>query len=292
MKRAAPAGRKEIDAWERACPGIMHGEAAARLRQAASWSAVFLFTLWCFNHLGFSVERIWNGASKLGWLVGFMMPPAHNGWLAEFTQGLAETVAMALLATVFASLAAVPLGFLCARTTLPYRWLTFALRRVSDAIRGIDALIWALIFVNVVGLGPCAGVLALAIHNTGDLAKLYSEAIENIDRRQMEGIRATDGSRFAVLRFGVLPQILPNLLSQSLYYFESNTRSATIIGAVGAGGLGLLLTERIRLYHWDEVAFLILMILAAVFVIDSLSKLIRDAVITGRPAPLIASPAS
>jgi phosphonate transport system permease protein len=281
----------EAAGWERRCPGVIRPPATRRVRQVFLWGAAGLFTLWCFAHLGFSPARLWAGLGKLGWLIGFMLPPAHNGWLPDFAYGLAETVAMALLATVFASLAAVPFGFLCARTTLPYRGLTFSLRRLSDAIRGIDALIWALIFVNVVGLGPFAGVLALAIHNTGDLAKLYSEAIENIDRRQMEGIRATGGSRFAVVRFGVLPQILPTLLSQSLYYFESNTRSATIIGAVGAGGLGLLLTERIRLYHWDEVAFLILMILAAVFVIDTLSKLIRDAVIKGQPAPLIASPA-
>jgi phosphonate transport system permease protein len=161
-----------------------------------------------------------------------------------------------------------------------------------DVVRGIDPLIWALIFVNVVGLGPFAGVLALTIHNAGDLAKLYSEAIDNIDRREIDGIKAGGGGPVAVIRLGVLPQVLPNLLSQSLYYFESNTRSATIIGAVGAGGIGLLLTERIRHNLWSEVAFLIVMILVAVLVIDLLSKRVREAFIRGRPAPLVSNGAA
>lgn len=287
MTRWAVA-ENDIARYEAAVPGIVRGSPARRAAMLALASAIVAGTLWGLDRLGFSIARLVDGTAKLGWLVSFMIPPSHGGWLAELAYGLMETVAMALLATVFASLIAFPLGFLCARTVMPIRPLRWALRRVLDVMRGVDALIWALIFVNVVGRGPFAGVLALTIHNAGDLAKLYSEAIENIDRREVDGVRASAGGPLALVRFGILPQVLPNLLSQSLYYLESNTRSATIIGAVGAGGIGLLLTERIRHNLWSEVAFVILMILAAVFVIDLASKALRDRFIRGgAAAPLV-----
>jgi phosphonate transport system permease protein len=277
----------QIEAFERQCPGVVRRSLAKRLQGPVVSTTVGALTVWCLSHLGFDVARLWVGVGRLGWLVRFMFPPAHHGWLPDFVHALLETIAMAFLGTMFASLLALPFGFLCARSVLPYLAAHLPLRRLFDAIRGVDSLVWALVFVNVVGLGPFAGVLALTIHNAGDLTKLYSEAIENVDRRQMDGVKASGGNLFAVIRLGMLPQILPNLLSQSMYYFESNTRSATIIGVVGAGGVGLLLTERIRLHLWDEVAFLILMILLAVAAIDVLSRRVRQAVIHGRPAPLV-----
>lgn len=285
---APPPTATDIARFEAACPGVVAPPLASRLARLTAAALAAAATVWTFDHLGFSVARWAEGLAELGFLVQFMLPPAHNGWLGVFVYGMLETIAMAFLGTAFGALVALPFGFLCARTVVRSQWIHFPLRRVFDLIRGVDALIWALIFVNVVGLGPFSGVLALTINNAGDMTKLFSEAVENIERRQVEGIRASGGGRFAVLRLGMLPQILPTLLSQILYHFESNTRSATIIGVVGAGGVGLLITERIRLNLWDEVAFLILMILVAVAAIDHLSKWVRETFIRGRPAPMVA----
>jgi phosphonate transport system permease protein len=208
-----------------------------------------------------------------------MVPPWHGGWLGEFSYAVLQTLAMAFLGTLLASLAALPLGCLGARNVVPQAVFHFGLRRLFDGLRGVDALIWALMFVNVVGLGPFAGVLAIAVSDTGTLAKLFAEAIETVDRRQIEGVQASGANRIQLMRFAILPQVLPVMLSHALYYFESNTRSATILGIVGAGGIGLQLADRIRVNNWDEVAFILIMIPITVTVIDLLSKAIRHRII-------------
>jgi phosphonate transport system permease protein len=142
----------------------------------------------------------------------------------------------------------------------------------------VDTLIWALIWINVVGLGPFAGALAIASTDLAALAKLMSEAIETADEGPVEAVLAAGGDRLAVMRFGILPQVLPVFASQALYFFESNTRSATIIGIVGAGGIGLYLSEMIRVLEWREVAFLILLVLVTVAVIDAVSRRLRAAI--------------
>jgi phosphonate transport system permease protein len=139
-----------------------------------------------------------------------------------------------------------------------------------------------LIWINVVGLGPFAGVLAIICSDLGSFGKLFSEAIEAADRKPVEGITSTGGSRIQQIRFGILPQVLPVFLSQVLYYFESNTRSATIIGIVGAGGIGLILSEQIRTLEFQQVSFVILMILVTVSAIDWLCSKLRFQVI-GQP---------
>jgi phosphonate transport system permease protein len=152
-------------------------------------------------------------------------------------------------------------------------------RRGIDVIRGIDILIWALLWVNVVGLGPFAGVLAIACSDVGSFGKLFSEAIENIDRRPVEGVTAAGGSALQVQRYAVLPQVLPVIGSQVLYYFESNTRSASILGIVGAGGIGIYLTDNIRVLNLSIVSFIVILVLAAVMVIDCVSGKLRSALI-------------
>jgi phosphonate transport system permease protein len=214
-----------------------------------------------------------------------MVPPTPGTQLWALLKALAETVAIAFLGTLLAALIAFPLGFLAARNTMANRLVRFLTRRFSDSIRGVDTLIWALIWINVVGLGPFAGVLAIMTSDIGAFSKLYSEAIEAIDRRAGEGVTSTGGSRVHAIRFGIVPQVMPVLISQMLYYFESNTRSATIIGIVGAGGIGLYLAEMIRTYEWDQVAFIILMILVTVAAIDFVSSRLRLAIVgerTGR----------
>jgi phosphonate transport system permease protein len=264
---------------------------AERIGMTVGWSAfsgLIAFGLW---RIDFTPSRLWQGAGKLGWLLQLMFPPWHGGWLGEFGYALLETLAMAFLGTLLASLAALPLGFLGARNVVPDRLSHFGVRRFFDGVRGIDTLIWALMFVNVVGLGPFAGVMAIAVSDCGTLAKLFAEAIENIDRRQIEGVQASGANRLQVMRFGMLPQVLPVMMSHTLYYFESNTRAATILGVVGAGGIGLQLADRIRVNNWDEVSFLLLMILAAVTLIDVLSKTVRLRIIhAGETAPTVRRP--
>lgn len=236
-----------------------------------------LFCLWRTGF--FEIATIINGLSKLTDVLRFMLPPAHNGFLPEFLYAMLETLAMAFLGTLLASLAALPLGFLGAKNVIPSSLFHFSLRRVFDCIRGVDSLIWALIFVSVVGLGPFAGILAIAVGDTGTLAKLFAEAIENVEKKQIEGLKASGANNVQTMRFGIFPQIFPILLSNSLYYFESNTRSATILGIVGAGGIGLQLSDRIKINNWDEASFIICMILVTVFAIDTLSKEIRIRII-------------
>jgi len=234
-------------------------------------------------HVGFfDVARLWSGIGRLGWLLGFMFPPSHGGWLPEYMLGLAETLAMAFLGTLLAVVVAVPLGFLAARNIVRLAPAHFLIRRGLDVLRGIDTLIWALIFVNVVGLGPFAGLLAIAMADIGVLAKLFGEAIENIDRRQTEGVRSTGAGAIQGMRFGVLPQVLPVFTSNVLYFFESNTRSATILGVVGAGGIGQLLSDRIRINDWDQACFIIILILITVALIDTVSHWLRRGMIGRR----------
>jgi phosphonate transport system permease protein len=153
---------------------------------------------------------------------------------------------------------------------------------VFDVFRGLDQLIWALVFVRAVGLGPIAGIMAIFVADTGVLAKLYSEAIEASEKGQAEGIRSTGAGNLMTLRIGMLPQVLPEMLSQALYQLESNSREATILGLVGAGGIGLRLSERIQINAWDQVAYIIVLILVTVAAIDFVSKRIRLRLIAGR----------
>lgn len=240
--------------------------------------------IFSFYRLDFSAARILTGLSKLFDVTRLMFPP-DPGWgptLLRYLHAMVETVAIAFLGTLVAALLAFPLASLAARNTSINRLVHFLSRRTFDTLRGVDTLIWALIWINVVGLGPFAGVLAIICSDLGSFGKLFSEAIEAADRKPVEGIASTGGSRIQQIRFGIVPQVLPVFLSQVLYYFESNTRSATIIGIVGAGGIGLILSEQIRTLEFQQVSFVILMILATVSAIDWLCSKLRFKVI-GQP---------
>ncbi|MBV8535098.1 MAG: phosphonate ABC transporter, permease protein PhnE, partial [Alphaproteobacteria bacterium] len=199
--------------------------------------------------------------------------------LLHYLDGLGATLAIALLGTLIAALLALPLGLLAARNVVPNIFAHFAVRRFNDTIRAVDTLIWALVWINVVGLGPFAGVLAIVTEDLGVFGKLFSEAIEATDPKPSEGVVAAGGGGLARIRFGLMPQVLPVLLSQVLYFFESNTRSATIIGIVGAGGIGGDLYEAIQSDEWQQVAFIVLMILVTVAIIDLISSRLRVAII-------------
>ena len=231
--------------------------------------------------LEFSPARILGGLGQLGDIVRLMLPPDPGTWsrFVLYAHSLAETLAIAFLGTLSAALLALPVGFFAAKNVVANRIVHALSRRGLDAIRGIDTLVWALIWINVVGLGPFAGVLAIMTSDVGAFGKLFSEAIETADRKPVDGIVSTGGAHAHGVRFGILPQVLPVIASQVLYYFESNTRSATIIGIVGAGGIGLHLSEQIRTLEWQQVSFLVVMILIAVAVIDLVSSRLRFAII-------------
>jgi phosphonate transport system permease protein len=244
-------------------------------------TALLVFGFW---RLGFEPIRLIDGFGQLINFLGLMLPPDPGTWSRTLLilRGLAETLAIAFLGTLGAAILAFPLGFLAARNTSINRVVHFFSRRLLDGVRGIDALIWALIWVSVVGLGPFAGVLAILTSDVGTFGKLFSEAIEAADRKPVEGIAASGGGKLAGIRFGVLPAVLPVMAGHLLYMFESNTRSSTIIGIVGAGGIGLMLSEMIRTLEWNVVSFIVLLILVTVAVIDTISGRLRAALAGSR----------
>jgi phosphonate transport system permease protein len=241
--------------------------------------AIYIAALISFD---ISPQRIWNGFGELGIILVLMIPPTAGGHFWLYLNALGQTLSIALLGTLLAALLGAPFGFLAARNVVANRILHVLARRSLDTLRSIDTLIWALIWIDVVGLGPFAGLLAIASSDFPAMAKLMSEAIETVDRKAVEGVEASGGGKLATIRFGIVPQVLPVFASQLLYFFESNTRSATIIGIVGAGGIGLHLYEQIRVLEWGQAAFLILMVLVTVAAIDYVSQRLRTAIIGER----------
>ncbi|WP_370045614.1 MULTISPECIES: phosphonate ABC transporter, permease protein PhnE [Salipiger] len=195
---------------------------------------------------------------------------------------LFETILMAFLGTFGAAIVALPLAFLSAKNFAPLLALRFAMRRVFDFLRGVDGLIWTIVLSRAFGPGPMTGALAILLTDTGSFGKLFSEALENVDGKQIEGVASTGARPVLRYRFGVIPQITPVLISQVLYFFESNTRSATIIGAITGGGIGLLLTQAmITQKDWEEVSYYIVLIVLMVMAMDSLSGWLRRKLIRG-----------
>ncbi len=218
------------------------------------------------SNVALAWDNIWNNAE---W--------QHGDVWAK----LLQTIVMAFVGTVFASLLAFPLAFVAARNITPNRFANQVLKRFFDFLRSVDMLIWALFFTRAFGPGPLAGISAIFFTDTGTFGKLYSEALENIDDKQREGIRSVGAAPVLVQRYGVVPQVLPLFISQSLYFWESNTRSATIIGAVGAGGIGLKLWEAMRTNSdWENVAYMVLLILVVVFIFDNISNALRQRLIS------------
>ena len=262
----------------------IRGSLKTKLATIGTLVALAGFFVYGLTTLETSLWKIIAGFGNLGTFVMLMLPPDPGSFARAviFVKALFETIAIAFLGTVLAAILALPLGFIAARNVVANRVVHFFARRSLDTVRGVDALIWALIWVNVVGLGPFAGMLAIMTSDLGAFGKLYSEAIEAADRKPVEGVSSVGGGKAHEIRFGLLPQVLPVIASQVLYYIESNTRSSTIIGIVGAGGIGLYLAETIRTLEWQQVSFLILLVLAAVSAIDFLSGKLRFAIIGKR----------
>ena len=227
-------------------------------------------------------DRIDPARSNIGHMVDDFL--GNTVWQhADILSKLLQTLVMAFVGTLLGTLTALPLAFIAARNITSSRLANWAMKRTSDFLRSIDMLIWALFFTRSFGPGPIPGIAAIFFTDTGALGKVYAEALENVDDKQREGVKSVGASPGLVNRFGVMPQVLPVFVSQSLYFWESNTRSATIIGAVGAGGIGLKLLEAMGTNaDWDKVAYMVVLILFVVFAFDAMSNALRSRLIGAR----------
>lgn len=218
-----------------------------------------------------------SDSGNMGQFAKDFFPPDFAEWRV-YVHELLITLAVALWGTVLAVVCAIPCGLLSARNMAP-QWVVQPVRRVMDACRAINEMVFAMLFIVAVGLGPFAGVLALWVHTTGVLAKLFAEAVEAIDPRPAEGVRATGATGLDEIVYGVLPQVLPLWISYVLYRFESNVRSAMVVGMVGAGGIGVVLYEAIRSFNYAQTAAVMIMVIVVVTAIDLISARMRERVI-------------
>lgn len=224
-------------------------------------------------HIEANPARLVRGAPWMWDFVRRMVPPDLRV-LPSALVGAVATIEIALLGTGLAAALAVPLGFLSARNVAPPT-LYYGVRTALNFFRSIDTLVYALLFVAAVGLGPFPGMLAVVAYTTTSLAKLYSETIEGIEPGPVDAIRATGATRLQVLRFGILPQVLPLFLSYVLYRFESNVRAATVLGFVGAGGIGLYLQTYLRMIDYPAASTVLMVTVVMVMVVDFASARIR-----------------
>jgi phosphonate transport system permease protein len=218
------------------------------------------------------IELFRDSGNMLEFIAGFF-PPNFHDW-DYYLDEMVITFQIAVWGTALAILFAIPLGLMCAANISPL-WLRQPMRRLMDAARAINEMVFAMLFVVAVGLGPFAGVLALFVHTTGILAKLFSEAVESIDPRPVEGIRATGANVLEEIFYGVIPQVLPLWISYSLYRFESNVRAATVVGLVGAGGIGVVLWESVRGFMFPQTCAILIIIILACTAIDLISAQVR-----------------
>jgi len=243
------------------------------VKRAAAFVSLVVFA-WLVWDTSADPARLARG---IPWIVDFlrrMMPPDLRV-LPAVLKGALTTIEIALLGTTVAAALALPLGFLSARNVSAPS-IFYPARAILNFFRSVDTLVYALVFVAAVGLGPFPGVLAVIAYTTTSLAKLYSEAIEGIERGPVDAVTATGATRLQVLRFGVLPQVLPLFLSYVLYRLETNIRAATILGFVGAGGIGFYLQTYLRMIDYPAASTTLLATVIMVMVIDALSSRLRS----------------
>lgn len=256
---------------------------ASVVRGRLLWAGIVLLLFWASFGTEISPQKLLSGLER-SWtfIVGSperpnsgFFPPNFDR-LPEYMAEMIITIKMAIWGTALAVVAAVPLSILASRNTAPHPLVYHLIRRVLDLFRGLNEFVLALIFVAAVGLGPFPGILALAVYTAGILGKLFSEAIEVVDPGQLEAVRASGAHGLQVFTHGVWPQVLPTVISMTLYRFESNVRSATVLGLVGAGGIGLYVTESIRSFDFKSASTIILVIIISVVLVDYLSGKLRE----------------
>lgn len=241
---------------------------------ASIWMCLAALLAWSWAPAEMSRwTSLFSGAGNMAEYASGFARPDFTEW-HYYLQEMLVTIQIALWGTSLAAAFAVPFGILSARNIAPW-YIVQPVRRLMDACRSIHELVFAVLFVVAVGLGPFAGVMALFVHTTGILAKLFSEAVEAIDARPVEAIRATGASRLQEVIFGVIPQVLPLWISYALYRFESNVRAATVLGVIGAGGIGQVLFESIRGFYYPQASAMLIVMLLTVSLIDLLSQQLR-----------------
>jgi phosphonate transport system permease protein len=249
-----------------------------RLRQWLQWGVVLVAVAaalaWSARDLDLSPAELVRGLPWIADFVSRMLPP-NWGFMRQLAKPVLETVQLAVWGTLLAVILALPLCFLAARNLSPHPLVFHGVRQVFNAARGINEIIFSLIFVAAVGLGPFAGVLALSIHGAGMLGKFFAEAIEEADAGPVEALRATGASPLQVIAFAVLPQALPAWIAATLYRLEVNLRAATILGMVGAGGIGFELYSSLKLFQYEDTATCVIVILAMVMTADYVSSRLR-----------------
>ena len=239
----------------------------------AAWAMAISVLAWAWRGAEIRPLDLIRDSGNIGTYAKEFFPPDFSDWRI-YARELVITVQIALWGTVLAVLAAVPMGLLCSANITP-AWVHQPVRRLMDGCRAINEMVFAMLFIVAVGLGPFAGVLALAVHTTGTLAKLFSEAVEAIDPRPVEGIRATGAHPLVEIAYGVIPQVMPLWLSFMLYRFESNVRSASMMGMVSAGGIGVVLFEVIRGFQYAQTCAVLILLAVSVTLIDLLSATVR-----------------
>jgi len=237
------------------------------------WGILFGLLTWSWEGADMRPMSLIKDAANMSDFAAGFYPPNFTEW-RMYVNEILITIQIAIWGTVLAVGCAIPFGIMSSENIVPW-WICQPTRRLMDSFRAINEMVFAMLFVVAVGLGPFAGVLALWVHTTGILAKLFSEAVESIDPRPVEGIRATGANALHEVIYGVIPQVLPLWISFSLYRFESNIRSATVLGIVGAGGIGMVLWEDIRGFYYAETAAVMIMIVISVSLLDMLSQKLR-----------------
>ncbi len=248
-------------------------EARRSLLTWLGWGLAGAVLIWSWHGAEIQPLQLFRDSGNMATFLRDFFPPDFREWRLYLDEMLV-TIHVAIWGTVLAVVAAVPLGLLCAENIAPW-WIYQPVRRVMDACRAINEMVFAMLFVVAVGLGPFAGVLALFVHTTGVLAKLFAEAVEAIDPRPVEGIRATGAHLLEEIAYGVIPQVMPLWISFALYRFESNVRSASVVGMVGAGGIGVVLWEIIRGFQFGQTCAVMIIIVVSVTVLDVISQRVR-----------------
>lgn len=229
--------------------------------------------VWAWHAAEMNPGQLVHDAGNMAELGKDFFKPNFTEW-EFYLKGMFETLAIAIWGTLLAVVFGVPFALLCSTNIAP-AWITFPVRRLMDALRAINELVFALIFIAAVGLGPFAGVLALFVHTTGIIAKLFSEAVEAIDHGPVEGIRGTGATKMQEIVYGVIPQVLPLWIGFTLYRFESNVRSATVLGLVGGGGIGMTFNETMRSFQYEAAGAILVIVVITVSLLDILSQRIR-----------------
>lgn len=244
------------------------------LTTTLAWGALFIVLIWSWGGADMRPLDLLKDSGNMGTFAGEFFPPDFHDWRI-YLEEMVITVHIAVWGTVLSIICAIPCGLMSAENIVP-SWVYQPMRRLMDACRAINEMVFAMLFIVAVGLGPFAGVLALWVHTTGVLAKLFAEAVEAIDPRPVEGVRATGANALEEILYGVIPQVLPLWISYALYRFESNVRSASVLGIVGAGGIGVILHEVIRSFEYAQTAAVLLIIIVSVTLIDLVSARIRQ----------------